>query len=56
MLASRPGDDYQLAREPLKLEAILARARKEGTDRTTAAGIRRRRSPLSPYRCAVNNG
>ncbi len=30
MLASRPGDDYQLAREPLKLEAILARARKEG--------------------------
>lgn len=37
MLASRPGDDYQLAREPLKLEAILARARKEGYDRTTAA-------------------
>lgn len=30
MLASRPGDDYQLAREPLKLQAILARARKEG--------------------------
>ena len=30
MLASRPGDDYQLAREPLNLEAILARARKEG--------------------------
>lgn len=30
MLASRPGDDYQLAREPLKLEAILARARKRG--------------------------
>ena len=56
MLAARPGDDYQLAREPLKLQAILARARKEVTDRTTAAGIRRRRSPLSPYRCAVNNG
>lgn len=30
MLAARPGDDYQLAREPLKLQAILARARKEG--------------------------
>lgn len=56
MLASRPGDDYQLAREPLKLEAILARARKEGTDRTTAAGIKKKRSPLLPYRCAVNNG
>lgn len=28
MLAARPGDDYQLAREPLKLQAILARARK----------------------------
>lgn len=28
MLASRPGDDYQLAREPLKLEAILARAQR----------------------------
>lgn len=42
MLASRPGDDYQLAREPLKLEAILARARKRVTDRTTAAGIRRK--------------
>lgn len=23
MLAARPGDDYQLAREPLKLQAIL---------------------------------
>lgn len=56
MLASRPGDDYQLAREPLKLEAILRARAKRGTDRTTAAGIRRRRSPLSPYRCAVNNG
>lgn len=31
MLASRPGDDYQLAREPLKLEAILGAQRaKEG--------------------------
>ncbi|SQB78249.1 DNA-binding transcriptional activator MhpR [Escherichia coli] len=56
MLASRPGDDYQLAREPLKLEAILARARKEGYGQNYRAGIRRRRSPLSPYRCAVNNG
>ncbi|CSP35643.1 hypothetical protein EKD62_17175 [Shigella sonnei] len=28
MLAARPGDDYQLAREPLKLQAILARAQR----------------------------
>lgn len=33
MLASRPGDDYQLAREPLKLEAIL-RARAQRGVRT----------------------
>ncbi len=30
MLASRPGDDYQLAREPLKLEAILRARAKRG--------------------------
>ncbi|MBN4808553.1 DNA-binding transcriptional regulator [Citrobacter braakii] len=30
MLASRPGDEFQLAREPLKLDAILSRARKDG--------------------------
>ncbi len=30
MLASRPGEEFQLAREPLKLNAILTRARKDG--------------------------
>lgn len=30
MLASRPGEEFQLAREPLKLNAILSRARKDG--------------------------
>lgn len=30
MLLSRPGDDYQLKLEPLKLEAILAKPRKDG--------------------------
>ncbi len=56
MLASRPGDDYQLAREPLKLEAILARARKEGYGQNYRGWDQEERSPLSPYRCAVNNG
>ena len=52
-----PGDDYQLAREPVKSWKPFWRARaKRVTDRTTAAGIRRRRSALyRPYRCAVNN-
>ncbi|MEG0803142.1 MAG: DNA-binding transcriptional regulator [Citrobacter sp.] len=30
ILASRPGEEFQLAREPLKLDAILTRARKDG--------------------------
>ena len=30
MLASRSGEEFQLAREPLKLNAILTRARKDG--------------------------
>lgn len=30
MLVSRPGEEFQLVREPLKLNAILSRARKDG--------------------------
>ncbi|WP_058910119.1 DNA-binding transcriptional regulator [Entomohabitans teleogrylli] len=30
LLASRPGDEYQLAREPVRLEEILQRARRNG--------------------------
>ncbi len=50
-----PGDDYQLAREPLKLQAILARAQRGLRTELPRLGSGGR-SPLSPYRCAVNNG
>lgn len=42
MLASRPGDDYQLAREPLKLEAILARAQRGVRTELPRLGSRRK--------------
>ncbi len=42
MLATRPGDDYQLAREPLNWKPFWRGRAKRGTDRTTAAGSRRK--------------
>ena len=42
MLASRPGDDYQLAREPLKLETILARAQRGVRTELPRLGSRRK--------------
>jgi IclR family mhp operon transcriptional activator len=56
MLAARPEEEYQLAREPEKLAAILERTRRTATAKTFAAGSRRRKSPPSPYRSAASSG
>jgi IclR family mhp operon transcriptional activator len=56
ILAARPEEEYQLAREPEKLAAILERTRRRATAKTFAAGSRRRKSPPSPYRSAASSG
>lgn len=56
ILAARPEEEYQLAREPEKLAAILERTRRQGYGETFAAGSRRRKSPPSPYRSAASSG
>ncbi len=56
MLAARPEAEYQLAREPERLAAILARTARTAMAKTSAAGGRRRKSPRSPCRSAVSSG